>query len=158
MKAGGDRRFLKPLIEHLRHMPLADIDQVAIDNVAANLYPGAPPATLNRQVYTPISAVLKRAGIERQIKRPKGWRGRKLTFWLTPDQAFAVFTTIEGIAAPAATRAAFRVLLTLLCYTGMRLGDALGLTWDRVDLDARAPAAHLPVTKTASLVLPICRR
>lgn len=145
MKAGGDRRFLAPLIRAFQHTPVGDIDQVAIANVASSLYPEATPATLNRQVYTPVSAVLKHAGIERKIKRPKGWRGRKLTTWLMPDEAFRIFAATASIAAPAATRSEFRVLLVTLCYTGMRLGDALGLTWGRVDLDGGT--AHLPVTK-----------
>ncbi len=145
MKAGGDRRFLAPLIKRLQHTPIGDIDQVTIDNVARSLYPNGSAATLNRQVYTPISAVLKHAGVERKIKRPKGWRGRKLTTWLTPEQAFAAFAATDGIAAPAATQAEFRLLLVTLCYTGMRLGDALGLTWDRIDL--ASATAHLPITK-----------
>jgi hypothetical protein len=49
---------------------VSDIDQIAIDNVAKALYPTAVPATVNRQVYTPISAILKRAGVERKIMRP----------------------------------------------------------------------------------------
>lgn len=72
MKAGGERRFVGPLLEHFRETPLADIDQAAIDNAAAVLYPEASPATLNRQVYTPVSAILKRGGVEFEVKRPKG--------------------------------------------------------------------------------------
>jgi hypothetical protein len=62
-----------------------EIDQIAIDNAASELYPAAPATTTNRQFYTPVSAVLKRAGIEREVKRPKGWRGSKATSWLEPD-------------------------------------------------------------------------
>jgi hypothetical protein len=39
-------------------------------------------STKNRQVYTPVSAILKHIGIEKKIKRPTGWRGNKRTFWL----------------------------------------------------------------------------
>ena len=123
MKAGGERSYLAPIISYFRHMPLAEIDQVAIDNAAAALYPTATAATLNRQVYTPISAVLKRAGEERKIKRPRGWRGQRLTHWLTPQQAFAIFKATAKIKAPAKTRATFRVFLITLCYTGMRLSE-----------------------------------
>jgi len=72
----------------LRDKPLTEIDQISIDNAASALYPNAPAITTNRQFYTPVSAVLKRAGIEREIKRPKGWRGSKATEWLEPEQAF----------------------------------------------------------------------
>lgn len=64
MKAGGDRSYLAPLILHFKTTPAAAIDQTAIDNAASSLYPDATAATRNRQVYTPISAVLKRAGYE----------------------------------------------------------------------------------------------
>jgi len=154
MRAGGDPRFLAPLIRSFQHTPILHIDQVAIDNAAASLYPDASAATLNRQVYTPISAVLKRAGIERQIKRPKGWRGRRLTTWLSPEQAIAAFKATDLISAPAATRAEFRILLIVLLYTGMRLGDSLKeLVWERVELPPpngpeKSGTVYLPVTKS----------
>lgn len=153
MKAGGERSYLGPIIAHFTHTPIALIDQAAIDLTAAALYPNATAATLNRQVYTPISAVLKRAGEERKIKRPKGWRGRRLTHWLTQQQAFAIFRATSRIDAPPDTRKRFRVFLVLLCYTGMRLGDALGLNRGDITLqyDRRRKAwtgtALLPVTK-----------
>jgi hypothetical protein len=78
-------------------------------------YPTATAATRNRQVYTPVSAVLKRAEIERQIKRPKGWRGRKLTHWLAPEQALRVFEATARIDAPGETRLKFRIYLRMLC-------------------------------------------
>ena len=40
---------------------LARIDQAAIDAAGRKLYPNAAASTLNRQVYTPISAVLHHA-------------------------------------------------------------------------------------------------
>lgn len=145
MTAGGERRFLTPLIQHFSTTALGAINQAAIDHAAGVLYPDADAPTRNRQVYTPVSAILKRAGIESKIKRPIGWRGRRLTTWLTKEQAFAVFRATERIDAPARTRAEFAVLLKLLCYTGMRLGDALELQCRNVDLKART--ALLPITK-----------
>jgi len=145
MKAGGEKKYLAPIIAHLRHTPLAEVAQIAIDNTAASLYPNATAATLNRQVYTPVSAVLKRAGFEHKIKRPKGWRGRKLTHWLTPQQAFAVFKAALKIDAPAETRVKFRVFLILLCYTGMRLSE--GLRLNKADIDLKTKTARLYRTK-----------
>jgi integrase len=135
MKAGGDAKYLAPLIKHFVHTPIGDIDQMAIDTAAAALYPDATAATRNRQVYTPLSAVLKRAGCEKKIKRPVGWRGRKLTHWLTPAQAQAIFDATGAIDAPAATRLRFRVYLRLLAYTGMRRSEPLRARRGAVDLD-----------------------
>jgi len=137
MKAGGENKYLSPLIAHFKHTPLIDIEQTAIDNAAAEIYPNASPATLNRQVYTPISAVLKRAGIERKIKRPIGWRGNRMTHWLTAEQAFSIFDAVAKIKATERTKLYFRALLILYCYTGMRLSDALGMKAGNVDLEAK---------------------
>lgn len=145
MTAGGERRFLTPLIQHFATTALSAINQAAIDHAAGVLYPRADAPTRNRQVYTPISAVLKRAGVETKVKRPIGWRGRRLTSWLTQEQAFAIFRATAKITAPPDTRTEFEALLRLLCYTGMRLGDALGLQCRDVDL--KRQTALLPITK-----------
>ena len=121
MKAGGDNRFMAPLIKHFGPTPLTDISQVVIDNAAAEIYPEAKPATRNRQVYTPMVAVLRRAGIERRFKRPLGWKSPKGVSWLEPAQAFAVLAAADAIDAE------FGLFLRLLCYTGMRLGEALSV-------------------------------
>ena len=119
LRAGGEAQFLGRIIEHegthaIRDRLLSDIDQIAIDNLARTLYPSAAPSTLNRQVYTPVSAVLKRAGVEREVKRPKGWRGNKATSWLEPEQAFQVVAEAYGIDPE------FGLFCLLLLYTGMR--------------------------------------
>jgi integrase len=124
LKAGGDNKFVGRIIddksEHaLTNRPLAEIDQIAIDNAARAVYPDAPPATVNRQFYTPVSAILKRAGIEREVARPKGWRGSKATSWLEPDQARAVLREAYAIEPE------FGAFCTMLLYTGMRLSDPL---------------------------------
>lgn len=145
MRAGGDAKYLAPLIRHFQHMALADIDQLAIDNAAADIYPHATAATRNRQVYTPVSAVLKRAGVDSKIKRPKGWRGNKLTHWLTPDHAFRIFAATARIDAPADTKARFRIYLRMLCYTGMRMSEPLRL--NKSDIDVKAATARLATSK-----------
>jgi integrase len=144
MIAGGDNKFMAPLLRHFTNTPLSRIDQAAIDDAAGRLYPNASMPTRNRQVYTPVSAVLKRAGLEFKVKRPKGWRGQRRTTWLRPEQAFAVFKACDKVKAPENTKTELRVLLRLLCYTGMRIADALGLQCQNVDLAERTAL----VTKT----------
>jgi hypothetical protein len=91
MRAGGDNRFVAPLLKHFRETPLADIDQAAIDNAAQQLYPLGGPATRNRQVYTPVSSILKHVGVDFVLKRPKGADGERKTDWLREDEAFRLF-------------------------------------------------------------------
>jgi integrase len=128
MNAGGDRRFLKPLLEHFRDEPISRIDQAAVDGAAFALYPAASAATRNRQVYTPVCAILRQAGERRNFRRPMGSGGSKQTAWLWPEQANAIFEEAEKLDKE------FAALLIVLCYTGMRLSEALNLTWDNVRL------------------------
>lgn len=139
MKAGGERTYLKKLLEHFGDIQLSRIDQAAIDAAAATLYPGAGPATRNRSVYTPISAVLRQSGCRLDLRRPKGSGGNKQTAWLWPEEAHRLFEEAEKLDAR------FGALLIVLCYTGLRLSEALGLTWDRVRL--ADGYAYVPKTK-----------
>ena len=43
---GGSQRFLKPVVEYFKTMPLARIDQEAIERGARKTYPGSSNATL----------------------------------------------------------------------------------------------------------------
>jgi integrase len=131
MRANGEARFLASLLRHFGETPLPDITQDKIDEAATLLYPEATAATRNRQVYSPLSAVMKHAGVERVIRRPKGWRSRPRVHWLRPEQAFAL------LASANALHARFGALLTFLLYCGPRLSEALRLEWADVDLAGR---------------------
>ena len=131
VKAGHSKRFLSPLAEHFATTPLTGLDQAAIDQAAAALYPDAGPATRNRQVYTPVSAILRHAGVAIVIRRPKGAQGTPRTAWLDPPQAFALMAASEAVGPT------FGALVKFLTYTGARLGEALALRWSDVDLDCK---------------------
>jgi len=139
VRAGGDDRFLRLLLDHFQEMPLADLTQTAIDDAAAALYPNASPATRNRQVYTPMSAVLKRAGVKTPLDRPKGSAGQKRTQWLWPEEAGKLFEEAGKVDRELA------VLLILLTYTGLRLGEALWLQVRDLRLDERF--VYVPTSK-----------
>src|SRR5262249_36975601 len=113
---------------HFGNLPLAKVDQAAIDRAAKVLYPGAKPGTLNRQVYTPVSAVLKFAAKRglcefRQIDRPTQPKGR--TRYLTPAEAERLINACSLHLRP---------LVIFLLYTGARLSEALYLDWQQVNL------------------------
>lgn len=167
INAGGERRFIgefddetgkwKPgLILHFGETPLSQMTQEAIDEAAATLYPSASAATRNRQVYTPVSAILRHAGVKISLRRPKGAQGSIRVQWLRPEQVFRMLTAAEKIDPE------FAIFLTFLCYTGCRLGDALNLTCDRVHIteafvyfdvtkNDSPRGAHLPPVLVASL-------
>lgn len=129
MNHGGERRPLRKLLTHFGEIPLADIDQAAVDGAAVTLFADGTPATRNREVYTPISAVMKHAGIETTFRRPKGSRGRVVSAWLWPEQVGKIIQAATEIDRE------FAILLALLCYTGLRLSEALRITCDDLRLN-----------------------
>jgi integrase len=119
IRAGGEALFMAPLNDHFGDTSLIDIDQAAIDAAAHTLYPNASPATRNRQVYTPLSAVLKHASYDFKLRRPKGAQGQTRVDWLWPEEANALFEAAGNVDAE------FRLFLILLTYCGPRLSEAL---------------------------------
>jgi hypothetical protein len=73
MEAGGERRYVRPLIKHFGNKPIPEIDQVAIDAAAVALYPDGAPDYRNRAVYTPMSAILHHALGDKcpTVRRPR---------------------------------------------------------------------------------------
>lgn len=139
LEQGGETRFLGRVINHFGATPLSKINQAAIEQAAHALYPTASPGTLNRQLYTPISCVLRYAAKRglceyRVIERPRQPKGR--VRWITPAEAHRLVKSCAPHLKP---------LVTFLLYTGARMSEALYLDWRDVDL-ARAHVTF-PETK-----------
>ena len=131
LEAGGEARYIERLTNHFGTTKLARIDQTAIDNAARALYDQAAPSTLNRQVYTPVGAILHFAAERnlcewRKIRRPKQPKGR--VRWLEPEEADKLIEACSPHLKP---------LVTFLFYTGARLSEALYLDWRDIDLSRR---------------------
>jgi len=130
MTAGGERQHIDPLLAHFGPRVLvASIGQAEIEDAARALYPKAGPATQNRKVYTPMSAILHHAARKKWcakpvIARPKG-HDKERVRWITYAEA-------ERLIAAAAPH--LRPLLVFLLSTGARLSEALYLEWSDVDL------------------------
>lgn len=138
--AGGDGEHLEPILRHFGPRKLvANIGQGEIDDCARALFPNATPATRNRKVYTPISAVLHHAArlkwcAKPVIARPKG-HDKERVRWITYDEA-------ERLIAAAAPH--LKPLVIFLLSTGARLSEALYLEWTDVDLSR----AHVSFRET----------
>lgn len=144
MRAGGETRFLTPLLKYFGEIEIQRVDQGAIDAAAVALYPDATPATRNRQVYAPVSVILRRAGVALALKRPAGSAPKPRLVWLRPPQAFALLEAARGVDAR------FGALLAFLLYCGPRLSEALRLRWSDVDLIAAT--ATMRETKNGSTI------
>lgn len=156
MQAGGEKRFLAPVIKHFGLKLLADVDQAAVDEAATTIYPESTPATRNRQVYTPVLAVLAHAGVMIRLKRPKGAQGAARTAFLDPAEAHRLRR------AARARDPELGAFITLCLYTGLRLSEALGLRCDDLNLSERRAfcgctkngdprTVHLPPVVVAAL-------
>lgn len=130
LEAGGRPRYVSSVVGYFGETPLAEIDQDAIDEAAKALRPGTAGATKNRCVYTPVSGILKHAGIKMEIKRPLDSKARRITDALTAGDAAAIITKADAFDPE------YGLLLRFLLYTGCRLGEALGLKWDDIILSA----------------------
>jgi hypothetical protein len=126
-KKGGEKRFLEPLLKYFADLPISKIDQAAIDAAAMALYPKGSSSTRNRQVYTPISAVLKSAGLKMPLQRLENPDG--VVRWLRHDEA----TRLIASCSPH-----LRPMVMFMLYTGARAGEALWLDWRDGRMEPRA--------------------
>lgn len=130
LNSGGEGRFLKPIHAELGPTLLRDINQALLNKVANKLYPHAAPATVNRQFFTPVSAVLNHAAengkwIPRRIKRRKVQQ--TIPDWIEPFEADPMI---------AAANPAFAFALELFFGSGGRAGEVLRLDFADVSLDS----------------------
>ena len=120
--AGGEGRFLEPLLDAFEHRALSAIDQEAADREARKAMPHVAPSTLRRQWYGPLIAVLRHVGHQTLIKRPRG--GNIRTQFLRPATANQLVSLIargryHSPWAPA--------LVTMLFGQGSRVGETLAI-------------------------------
>lgn len=129
MNAGGERQHLTPLLKQIGLKKLTEIDQRLVDKLASDRGE-VQPATLVRQIYTPIAAVLNFAAPDHAAKvsfrKPKVRNGR--TAYLTPAEAEAWISALP----PYLSR-----LFIFYLATGCRATEAVDLQWREI-----SPAAH----------------
>lgn len=158
LTAGRSDPYLVKVTDRYGDTALSQIDQIKVDAWAAELYPRATPATRNRQVYTPVAAVMHHAhptliATWLHLKRPAGSQGEQRTRWATPEQ-------IAALAAAAGPTV--KPLLTFLVATGCRISEAVRLDWADVELErsfcylgrtknGEARAVHIPPAAVAEL-------
>jgi integrase len=147
MKNGGERSQLAPILLEIGLKPINEIDQELVLDLCEKLYPGTKPATWNRRVFTPISAVINFAAADKkcprsQLKRPKGHNDAPpLTI---PDDAW--FEKVLPVCRPA-----LRAIILLITLHGLRISEAVRRT--PADIDVKRWTLSIPNTKTGKPVL-----
>lgn len=148
METTGRRRFMAPLIDHFGpDITLAEIDQDAMMEAVRTLYPGRKAATINRQVFTPVIAVMTLAKHRHNLTRPKGHNRQEPV--KVPDDAWFQ----ELLPQCSDDLAALVIFLTL---HGRRVGEALSLSGGDIDLERREVLIYQTKTERPVLV-PLAR-
>jgi integrase len=153
---GKHSDFLDALVDHFKNATVASIKPGSIRSAAKTLYPGRSPSTWNRNGIVPTRAVINHCaelGLcshikVRMFKESPPARRAANSDWLAKFTAHAP----PNLAA----------LALFMSTTGARIGQAIRLTWEDVNLQ-RAEAvippakgfperiAHLPPATVAAL-------
>lgn len=122
-KSVHERRFVFPLVDALGRLPVGKITQAVLDEHIRKHFAGRTPATILRNVVTPVTAILNHAARRGwceapKFERPKQPRGRR---------RFATYEEAGRLVSAAAPH--LRPLVVFLLYTGARMSEALELDW-----------------------------
>lgn len=139
INAGGERRYVEPLIDEIGMVLLTEIDQEFLDRKGRELYPNIANSTLIRRFYTPLIAVHRFSAKRdwcpaRLFDKPKV--KQKPTEWAELDW----FNTFWEYCSEDLFR-----LTVFLPYTGCRITECLNLEWE--DTDIKAKWAYIKETK-----------
>lgn len=137
--SGRPKRFLSRLLDHFDGMKLGEIDNAVMVEAACALYPNAQPATIRRQLYVPVNAIINLAKDDK-LRAPSG--GNQRTAYFTPAQVDTILqlmsTTRRKHLAP---------LIVFLVGQGTRVGETLLLDGVDVDLEAKSALLRSETTK-----------
>ena len=139
VKSGNSGQYLDRIIEIIGLKAAKDIGQEDCLEVVARIYPNCKPTTTNRQVWTPINAVLRFVGLRPELKRPKG-HDRLPTIDRTSIPPEGWFAAVLPHLSPSK-----RALMLLISLHGLRIGEAIKRT--PADVDAKRWTLTLPKTK-----------
>jgi integrase len=139
VRSGNSGQYLDRLIKVIGLKAAQDIRQEDALECVAQLYPNCKSSTTNRQVWTPISAVLRFSGFHPDLKRPKG-HDRQPTIDKSSIPSDAWFAAVLPLLSPAK-----RALMLLITLHGLRIAEAIERTHD--DLDTQRWTLTLPNTK-----------
>jgi integrase len=142
---GRDRSAFRPLVATFTGRCLAEIGGAEVRGyIAIRQTAGVGPAAINKEIGRMSAAVeWARKHLDWDLQNP--WKTRRLpepagrARWLSQEEAALLLAAADRRAARWPWIAAF---IRLCLATGLRPGEALGLTWERVDLTRRLIQFH----------------
>ena len=127
---GRDPRFLDKLLEHFQGTRLGAIDNAAMARASNALYPGRAAATVRRQLYVPVNAIINFMKDDK-LRAPKGGGAR--TMFVMPALADKIIQAATSQPSPW-----LPALITFWFGQGARAGETFAIdARDDVDLDGR---------------------
>jgi len=131
-----DAKTLDAIKRELGPRIAAEITGADLQRAARKLKPRVKEATLNREVIVPAAAVLHALAEEGKIP----WQRYK-RFKETKPEPKPVTETVAKVLAANTT--GYKHLLILVLFDhGWRISEALGITWDHIDLGAGTLMHH----------------
>jgi integrase len=137
---GGSTRYLAPILDRLGTRDVDSIGQADAVALAQALYPLACAATLRRQVWTPLRAVLL-AAHRAEWRAPPNLQAPRVKTAPTPVAPVGWLNMIRPHVEPRAWAAYF-----MMATTSLRISEAVSLVWGEVDL--HRGIAYVPTSKT----------
>lgn len=136
MDRGGDTRFLAPIIRLLGETRASDLTQEAVDDAAAEAYPGRAASTVNRQFHTPLIALGRKGArgthFPFEIERPENREGTKRLVWMRPR---AALHHVEAVRAMNRRPTSAPAMLAWLYGEGCRMGETILADVSDLNLD-----------------------
>jgi len=154
--AGKSSRFLDRVEDHFKEVLVKDITAGRIRQMAIDLYPQCSGASRNRMAIVPAQAVINHAA-ESELCQPIRVKRFKVDAKVKEPATLEWIKAFQKEAAPTVGALALFMFLT-----GARIGEAIALEWNDVNLEARTALiretkvgserkAHLPDMLVAAL-------
>jgi integrase len=129
VEKGGEKRFLKPLLERFGTLRLRDVTSDKVTALALEKYSHLSPASVKRQLYTPINAVMSKAckGLGIPVIAFEPPKVERTTVVHAPEEWFPPFFKAAHFRIAA--------MVLFLTTTGARVGEACRLTVEDCHLE-----------------------
>lgn len=135
---GPQTALIRPL-EYFGTTPVDQINQMSMDRAARLLFPGRKPSTINRELFTPVLAVVNHAA-DCELCKPLRLKRPRIQKVDRPDATPEEAARVMSKAAPHV-----RCAILFMILTAARRSEVVRLTWRDVNL--QAGTAYLTRTK-----------